>query len=242
MFKINHFKNLSNITHGITQRGGVGEQYGFFNLATHVNDDESKVIQNRKILAKEIGCEFDHLIFANQTHSTNVAMVDVIDDTTIDNTDAMITNTKGVCLNVLTADCVPILLYDPVKQAVGVVHAGWKGTAGNIIEKTIMAMSQNFQTKSEHLLVGIGPCISKTVYEVGEEVAIQFSPECLCKKENGKFNLDLVQSNINQLEAIGVLKRNIEIMRICTFQSLDFYSARKEGLESGRFSSFVMLN
>ena len=68
------------------------------------------------------------------------------------------------------------------------------------------------------------------------------SHECLCKKENGKFNLDLVQSNINQLEAIGVLKRNIEIMRICTFQSLDFYSARKEGLESGRFSSFVMLN
>lgn len=236
-----HFFDFDNIVHGITSKNTEDtSKYGSFNLAAHVGDDSRKVISNREKLANKIEVLGSQLIFANQTHSTNVKVVNDTSES-LDDIDAMITNKKGVCLNVLTADCVPILLIDPVKNVIGVVHAGWKGTLDKIAQSTVLKMKEVYGVDSHDLMVGIGPCISFENYEVGEEVASQFAPEFYCQRRNNKYLLDLRKVNIHQLTSLGVKKVNIEVMNICTKTSNRFYSARREGIQSGRFSSFVML-
>ncbi len=236
-----HFFDFDNITHGVSSKNREDtSRYGSFNLASHVGDNLQKVVENRVKLAAKIDVAPEQLAFANQTHSVNVKVVVSVNEELMD-TDAMITNQRGICLNVLTADCVPILLFDPVKNVIGVVHAGWKGTLGEITRCTVSKMKSVYDIDPKNLLVGIGPCISLENYEVGEEVAKQFSSEFYFEKRNKKYLLDLVNANIHQLIALGVKKVNIEVMNICTKTSTRFYSARRDGIQSGRFSSFIML-
>lgn len=236
-----HFFDFENITHGITSRNTADtSKYGSFNLATHVGDNPQKVASNRDKLAITLGVKAEQVVFADQTHSVNVGVVNSI-ATELTDTDAMITNQKGICLNVLTADCVPVILFDPVKNVIGVVHAGWKGTMGEITRATVLKMKEVYDVESTNLLAGIGPCISFENYEVGEEVASQFSSAFYYKKRNNKYLLDLVKANSHQLSAVGVKSANIEVMNICTRTSQRFYSARREGIQSGRFSTFILL-
>lgn len=236
-----HFFDLDNLVHGVTSKNAEDTStYGSFNLATHVGDNPQKVSDKRQQLANKIDAKVTQLVFASQTHSTNVRVVTSVSEI-LEDTDAMITNQKDVCLNVLTADCVPILLVDPIKNVIAVVHAGWKGTAGEITKATVLKMKEVFGVAPQNVLVGIGPCISYDNYQVGKEVATQFSPAFYSQKSNGNYSLDLVKANMHQLTSLGVKKANIEIMNICTKVSPRFYSARREGIQSGRFSSFLML-
>lgn len=236
-----HFFDLDNLVHGVTSKNAEDTStYGSFNLATHVGDNPQNVNDKRHQLANKINVNVNQLVFANQTHSTNVRVVYSVSET-LENTDAMITNQKNVCLNVLTADCVPVLLVDPIKNVIAVVHAGWKGTASEITKATVLKMKEVFEVDPQNVLVGIGPCISFENYEVGKEVASQFSSAFYSQKNNGNYSLDLVKANMHQLTSLGVKKANIEIMNICTKVSSRFYSARREGIQSGRFSSFLML-
>ncbi len=236
-----HFFDFDNIIHGVSSKNNEDtSKYGSFNLATHVGDNLQKVTDNRVNLAAKIAIAPEQLVFADQTHSVNVKVVNSVNEDLMD-TDAMVTNQQGVCLNVLTADCVPILLFDPVKNVIGVIHAGWKGTLGEITHATILKMKSVYDIDPKNLLVGIGPCISFENYEVGAEVAKQFSSEFFYEKRNKKYLLDLVKANIHQLIALGVKNVNIEVMNICTKTSSRFYSARRDGIQSGRFSSFIML-
>jgi len=227
-----------------TREGGVST--GIFrslNFGTHHGEAEN-MVNNLEILRTALRAENERFIIPKQTHSDIIAVVDhySIDDA-FENTDAVITNLPGVMVCVKTADCVPILIVDPVKRVVGAVHAGWRGTAQNIPGKTIEKMWKVFGCNPLDIVAAIGPCISQTNYEVGSEViqAIKShlnSPEkAIDKKENaeGKFHLNLTEANFQLLTQAGLKGENIDPLYRCTYaNSQEFYSARRDGHKTGR--------
>lgn len=245
---IRHFKNLSaceGAKHGITTRAGGKSAFprSSLNLGNHVEDDIELVTQNRTLLAETFGVE--EIVFPNQTHSSNVA---IVTDKKVDlkNVDSIVTNEKGLCIGVLTADCVPILLYDSVKGVCGSIHAGWRGSVEDIAGKTIRLMSSKFGSKPKDIVGGIGPSISSRNYEVGGEVIekvdklISSKIPVITNRNKDKGNLDLWMLNKILMIQSGILQDNIEVMGICTYQDEAFYSARRDGIHTGRFASFIM--
>lgn len=252
LWQFNNLQNQSGIRHFVSGRaGGVSSgEVGTFNLSFKVVDSAENVRENRRRLAEAMQVLPEHLLFPAQTHSTNVRLVQAHthgDDLT--NTDALITNVPDRCICVMSADCVPILLYDPVQRAVGAVHAGWRGTVGKILSRTVEAMQSNYNTRPKNLLAGIGPSICPQVYEVGAEVLAAVretfgNVNGLIDRENagGKGYLNLWEANRVQLLQAGVPAASIEVAGICTYQqSNDFFSARKSGNRAGRFAAGIRL-
>ncbi len=243
------FQNLrlSEIHHVVTKRGGGVSKgnYESLNLGDHVDDNPDAVKENRRRLTQQF---LGHQIcFPNQTHSTNVqVVVDGSHQMPIEDCDALITNIPNLPIGILTADCVPILLFDPEKRVVGAVHAGWRGTVGKILSKTVLEMKNTFGVSPKTIMAGIGPSISPEVYEVGEEVVeqvVQTLGEGLIRSEGERHYFNLWEANRRQLNDLGVRNDNIEIAEICTYQRYkEFFSARRLGLKSGRFASVIMLN
>jgi len=155
----------------------------------------------------------------------------------------LITNQKNIVLSILTADCVPILLYDPIQEVIAAVHAGWRGTKEHIVSKTVKKMIESFDSNAEDIIAGIAPSIGQCCYEVGADVAINFKhlPHAYTTK-NDRFMLNLPKINQQQLCDIGVLSKNIEMSHICTSCEVErFFSYRKEKKCSGRFMSTLVL-
>lgn len=196
------------------------------------------------------------VIQPHQTHSTNVAVIDRPDYTReeLEGIDALVTNLPNVAIGVRTADCIPVLLYDPVKRAVGAAHSGWRGTVNKIAAQAILAMVKTYGCKASDMVAMIGPGIGPDSFQVGEDVAGYF-------KESG-FPLDRVWSfrgprtegsmagghHIDLWETIritlmecGIPEKNIQLCGICTYESEDFYSARREGKETGRIINSIKL-
>ncbi len=147
--------------------------------------------------------------------------------------DALITSQPDVTVSVRTADCYPILLVDPEVRAVAVVHAGWRGTAGRIVARTLDRMRVEFGTDARQVFAAIGPGIGECCYEVGEEVAAQFG-----RTAAGK--LDLAAENRKQLLSAGVAESRIELLSHCTRCDADrFHSYRRDGEQAGRMISFI---
>jgi len=162
--------------------------------------------------------------------------------------DALITRTPGVALGVFTADCLPVFLYDPAREAVGIVHAGWRGTARGISRKAVEKMKEVFQSRASNLLAGLGPCIGPCCYEVDEPVRDAFSsgefPWGLVSRPrgNGRWMLDLYKANLFLLESSGILKQNIQTLKMCTSCRGDtFYSYRNADKTGGRQLNFIAL-
>lgn len=211
-------------------------------------DSNTDFESNRSELAKIIGIKSDQFIFPRQTHTNCVAEISGIPETEINNTDALITDTVGICLCIQTADCVPILLFDPVKNVVASVHAGWRGTVKKIVQNTVQKMVSEHNSSPKNILAAIGPSISPEVYEVGDEVvhnakkSIPNSSLTLLKNGSGKTHFNLWEANKQILISAGIQRFNIEILGECTFQKNDkYFSARKEGIETGRLVSGIML-
>lgn len=247
------------VTHGISTRFG-GKSDGAFagmNLAMHNGDNPEKVIANRKAYGDALTLSSDDFVTAKQVHGVNVLCVDrayagrgaFAYEDAIDDTDALITNIPGLPLMMFFADCVPVLIVDPVKKAIGISHAGWKGTVHKIAQKTIFAMQEKFGTVSRDCLVGIGPSIGSCCYEVGDEVAKQFATafpahkqQILLEQKSEKWKLDLWESNRIQLEEIGVEPKNIEIAAACTAcNSQVFFSYRADHGKTGRIAATICL-
>lgn len=151
--------------------------------------------------------------------------------------DAIVTNTPGVAVGVRTADCVPILLVDPVHRAVAAVHAGWRGTVQNISAKTVARLADEFGTESANLLAVIGPCIGKCCYEVGPEVGVQFR-DSVSENETPRY-VDLAEANRRQLIAAGLLADGIETSGLCTRCNSEFESYRRDREASGRMVAAI---
>jgi len=244
------FQNLStyhNCTHFITQKDRSCEYD--FSLALHTNEEPSKILQNRKLLQQK----FPHMRFivANQTHSANIQIITQNssqgwrdESEAIRECDALITNQKNIMLTILTADCVPILLFDPQKEVVSAVHAGWNGTKKEILFKTVNKMIKEFGSNPKDIIAGVAPSIGRCCYEVGEDVAKHFFeiPNAFDIKGD-KYMLDLPLINRLQLLKAGLKEENIELSNICTACQVDnYFSYRKEQGCSGRFMSIIGLN
>ena len=159
--------------------------------------------------------------------------------------DALITNKPGITLLIRVADCVPILLYDPVRSVVGVAHAGWKGTLANIAGATVERMSAHYGCRPRDLLAGIGPSIGPCCFEVGDDVADRFRKISAVRNyihAGGAVRIDLPGANRASLLRSGVLPHNVEMSRYCTACRLDiFFSHRGEQGNTGRFGLFAGL-
>lgn len=256
--KIYEFNNLSifpQINHFVSTRlGGLSKSpYDSLNLSFAVGDDEENVLRNRKILAQAVKIPFDHFVFPQQKHTANVVRVTRTirdnwrdDDSLLKNVDSLITNERDTALVIGAADCVPIMLYDPVNNAIGTAHAGWRGTAARVVQNAITRMHEEFDTNPGDLIAGIGPSIGPESYEVDTPVIQAFEvafPEKNFVKMKDEIHgmLDLWEANKYQLLEKGVLEENIEVAEIDTYQNTqEFFSDRRQR-PTGRFIAGITL-
>lgn len=196
--------------------------------------------RNRNAFLHAGGFASDALVVPRQSHGSAVATVRAEDRGRgrfplfdgFPATDAMITNEVALPLGIIVADCVPVLFFDPVQSALGVAHAGWRGTVGGIVRNTIVAMQQQFGTQPKDLLVGIGPSIGPCCYAVGDEVIDAWNAavpgaEHVINAHDDARHFDLWQANAVQIEAAGVPATQIEQSSRCVRCALDeFFSYR----------------
>jgi len=245
------------LKHAFTNsKGGFSEgDCSTLNIAFHVGDKKEDVIKNRRKILEIMNLDIERLTVAEQTHSANIAVVDqknigkgsLSKEDEIKNTDALITNLENVPLAVMVADCVPIILFDPQRRVIAAVHAGWRGTVGKIVFRTITKMKDSFSCQPNNIIGAIGPCIGPCHYQVGEEVLNAVDKELPEDKEkifsytNQKYSLDLKLANILQMREAGMADANIEAADICTYCSDLFYSYRKAKGGTGRFWGIISL-
>ena len=246
-YKFKCFEKCSDLIHTVTKRS-VKFPYDF-SMALHTGENEKEIIENRKIMASFLKSDKNlHFIVANQTHSDNIKIIskkktkgwNSLEDA-VEDCDALITNEKDIVLTILTADCVPVLLYDEEKKVVAVIHAGWKGTKAKIAAKAVLKMKEVYGCNPENIIAGIAPSIGACCYEVGEDVAEHFFgiSDGVTKKED-KYMLDLAYINKYQLVRCGLKEENMEMSDICTACEVDkYFSYRKEQGCSGRFMSMI---
>ena len=251
-----HF-DKKNIVHGISSRlGGTSKQpFSSLNLGLHTGDEDRQVIANRQLFSQGVGVEADDIVTAQQVHRDNVVVVGLehlgkgaqIYSEAIEDTDALITNVPGVPLLLFFADCVPVMIVDPVKKVIGIAHAGWKGTVDYIGQKTVLAMQTHFGTNPQQCLVGIAPSVGPCCYEVDDVVINKLKDkfenwEQLLDQKGSKWHLDLWQANRLQLEQIGVQTSNIVVSKVCTVcNSKLFFSYRAENGCTGRMGAVIVL-
>ena len=238
-----------------TRHGGVSQgEYASFNINEYCGDTQEAIDANRKALCDELAIDEAHLVMPHQTHGVEVrqiaadfiALPENIRRMILEGVDAVMTNESGICIGVSTADCIPILIYDKAHHAVCAVHAGWRGTVSRIVERAVRAMALAYQTDTQDLQCIVGPGISFDAFEVGMEVYDQFRQagfETVAEFIRGKWHIDLKECNRQQLVALGVKPEAITVSPICTYNdNVDFFSARKQGTESGRIFTGAILS
>ena len=238
-----------------TRQGGYSEgRYGEFNINRYCGDSEEAIQKNREALCQLLGIEDHSLLMPHQVHLAEIAVVDreMLTLPTeeiqqkLDGIDALMTNEAGVCIGVSTADCIPVLLYDPIQRASCTIHAGWRGTVQRIVEKAVTRMTEVFGSDPKNLIAQIGPGIHLESFEVGDEVYQTFEKEGfpmeLISKKYEKWHIDLPECNRLQLVAAGIPETHIAVSSVCTFQQSDtFFSARKLSINSGRIFTGILL-
>jgi len=204
---------------------------------THAPDPEP-ALKSRMEFARILGLEGNSsLTVAGAVHSADVARVHWAPGL-IEDVDALITDRPGIGLFTTHADCFPIVLWDPVNRAAGLVHAGWRGTRAGIAVLALQAMQREFGTQPRDVRVGIGPGICGRCYQVGQDVASQFERRFMLPDDGGKFLLDLAAANRAQLEDVGV--RAVYEIGMCTKESYLFPSHRRHP-DGTRFGAIVAL-
>lgn len=232
-------------TAGVSLRtGGVSHApYASLNLAEHVGDDANAVATNRKILFQQSGLK--DLRYCRQVHGNSVIDVDDaagVSQENLPEVDALISARHGVALGIFTADCVPIFILDVETPAIGIAHAGWRGTFARIAVNTLAQMKDSFGTVTTNCRIHLGPSIQKCCYTVGTELLTQFAERFGSTVHDGA-NLSLQTTNVNQLVEAGLPSDSISISPLCTACRTDlFYSHRAENGRTGRMLSFIQLN
>ncbi len=247
--KYYHFESMmdSGILQAVfTRIGGISSYpWSTLNLGGTVGDLPQHVAQNLTRILNVSDISLDSLAQIRQIHSSQVILIDRPSDGEF-NGDAMITNRPGINLLMRFADCVPIIFFDPLVQAVGIAHAGWKGTVKQVAKHTILKMNQEFGTKPEDLIAGIGPSIGPDHYEVGEDVIGEVKetfPEHwteLLVSSSGGVKFDMWKAN--QLSLLDAGVKQIEVSEICTACNInEWFSHRAESGKTGRFAAVVGL-
>jgi YfiH family protein len=246
------------LVHAVSTRlGGVSTGHlATLNLSYSVRDDPAAVVENRQRLSAALGLALDDWVAASQVHGARVALVGEAErgcgawqhTNALPETDALITARPGLLLTLRLADCAPIFLFDPAHHAVGLAHAGWRGTVANIAAATVQAMAAAFGSRPDELRVGIGPAIGPCCYEIGADVARQvqaalpWAADVLAECAGGSLYLDLWEANRRALLAAGLRPEHIEVARLCAAcHTAEFYSHRAERGRTGRFGAVIGL-
>ncbi len=249
------YYQFDQFTEGITQavftrRGGISPKpWETLNMGGTVGDDPERVRSNLDLALKALGRKPDSVYDVWQVHGANVVIAETVrqKETPHLQADAILCNKPGVTLMMRFADCVPILLHDPVKKVIGIAHAGWKGTVTGTVRAAVDAMKAQFGSRPANILAGIGPSIGPDHYEIGPDVAARVrqafgkdSSGLLVEKEAALY-FDLWKANSLTLRLMGV--EQIEVAGLCTVCNLeDWYSHRAEKGRTGRFGAIIALN
>ena len=241
---------FSTTRHGGFSRGA----YGGFNINRYCGDNESCVDRNIEALACELDVDGSRIVIPHQVHGVEIRQIgdeffglpQSVRNMIVEGVDAVMTDIKGVCIGVSTADCVPVIIYDSVRNAAAVVHAGWRGTVSRIVSRAVCAMCVSFGSRPDSLHAVIGPGISLSAFEVGDEVYGEFASAGFdmsaisCRKD--KWHIDLFGCNRMQLVDSGLREDNIFVSGICTYNNVDdYFSARRLGTASGRIFTGIVL-
>jgi YfiH family protein len=225
-----------------TRLGGISKApYNFMNLGSNTADDKEDIEKNKKIFTNAIGFQPSQVVRSKQIHGNDILIAD--ESGYYEGYDAIMTNKKNLLLAISTADCCPILLYDRVNEAIAAVHAGWKGSYGKLVYKTLAKMIEIYGSKGEDIVAYIGPCIGECSFEVDADVAQYFDgPFVRFDSQIEKYLIDLKNYNKSQLLQHNVKEENVEISEFDTYERTDlFYSHRKEKGITGRMWSVIGL-
>ncbi|WP_460960613.1 peptidoglycan editing factor PgeF [Spirosoma litoris] len=225
-----------------TRHGGVSPvPFSSLNLGINTDDSQSNVDENRRRFFAAIGAPAHVFASSYQVHGTEILYT--AEAGRFEGYDALITDKPGLLIGVTVADCVPILIYDSKHRAVAAIHAGWRGTVGGIVTKTLDRMKQQFGTSAEHCYAYIGTCIDECSFEVGAEVAEQFESEMKrVDAETGKGYIDLKRANTQQLTDFGIPVEQIGVSSFSTvLNNRDFFSHRAEYGQTGRMLAIIGL-
>lgn len=239
-----------------TRQGGVSEGiYNNLNTSLRKDDKRENVLENLKRVCGAVGIDYTKLVFSDQVHGDVIRKVTEEDmgkginkESDIIGVDALVTNVPGIPMITFYADCVPVFILDPVHQAVGLAHSGWKGTTLKIAAKTIGRMGEEYGTKPGDCLVGIGPSIEKECFEIKEDAAKLFKDSFpnwtlfMEKKDTEHYVVDLWHAVRITLAEIGVPEENISLSGLCTVCNEElFFSHRRDKGRTGSLSAIIEL-
>ncbi|GIV66368.1 MAG: peptidoglycan editing factor PgeF [Chloroflexota bacterium] len=232
-----------------TRKGGVSPQpWASLNLGGTVGDSRENVIENRRRIFDALGIEVESIFDVWQVHSDKILLSEKPRplDHPHEKADAIVTNNPSITLFMRFADCVPILLFDPVHQVIGLIHAGWKGTVQKIAAKTVQFMAQQFNSSPADILAGIGPSIGVDHYIIGDDVVQEVNKsfgsqgKIVLHPVNGSIHFDLWSANEILLREVGV--KSIQVAQVCTACDLErWFSHRAEQGKTGRFAALIKL-
>ncbi len=245
------FEQLNHgLSHAVfTRRGGVSpDPWAALNLGSTVGDDPERVRENRRLALESLERDPASVYDVWQVHGVEVAVAEAPRSPEVPHlqADAILTDRPGLTLMMRFADCVPILLHDPVRKVVGIAHAGWMGTVRGTVRFAVEAMQKRYDSSPADILAAIGPSIGPDHYEVGPDVVIQVqqafgnSASSLLSVSAGHMKFDLWAANRLLLELAGV--RHVEVAGLCTACATeDWYSHRAEKGRTGRFGAIIAL-
>lgn len=253
LVKFNNLMQYNRISHCFTSRlNGVSDGvFTSLNMGFSRGDEDRNVLENYRRVGRALGFDLEDMVLSNQVHKSYVKIIrkddkgkGIVRESDIIDTDGLVTNERGIALVTFYADCVPLFFYDPVKEVVGICHAGWKGTVAKIGQNLIETIQEEYGCKAEDILVGIGPSIGACCYEVGPEVKkefdLSFNSDIIAKvvknskDKQDKYYIDLKETNKQSLIAVGVLEDHIEVSDACTMCQPDrFFSHRYMGANRG---------
>ncbi len=255
----NRLNEIGFIRHAFSTRlGGVSQgEFTSMNLSFGRGDPEENVTENYKRLCAAAGFDYESLTASAQVHETVVrtvtsenAGVGIYKPKDMFSVDALITNDPEVTLVTYYADCTPVFFVDTCKKAVGLAHAGWRGTVGEISRNVVLRMQEEFGTSPEDLVCAIGPVIGRCCYQVSLDCAMEFrklfdsdSKVVTPDKQEGKFLVDLALANKLILLRCGVREENIVISDLCTRCNSDLlWSHRATAGKRGTMAAFLTIN
>lgn len=217
-----------------TRHGGVSPApYDSLNLGIFTDDDPENVRINRLRFFTALGVDPNRVVAAHQVHSDTIHLA--LQPGLVEGYDALITSEKDLFLTVTAADCTPVLILDPVREACAAVHAGWRGASNRIVAKTVEAMQRHFDSDPTDCWAYVGTCIDASLYEVGEDVADEFETQYVHPTDKGKYLLDLKAANRDQLQAAGLPHQQIALSPFGTISGgADYFSHRAHGPQTGR--------
>lgn len=200
--------------------------------------DRDVVLASRRRFAEAVGVDPESITTVGAVHGAGVSRV-AAPRFVVEDRDALVTDQPGIALFATFADCYPVLLWDPEHHAVGLVHAGWRGTEARVAVHAIQAMRKEFGTDPGRLRAAIGPGICGRCYEVGEEVASRFEARFWTRASDSKFLLDLAAANRAQLEESGV--QDVQVMGLCTKET-DYLASHRRAPDGTRCGAIIALS